>query len=62
MRVKVRAERALSENGISICQGAVFEVSFERARWLERVGAVEIMEMIPGPEGSHRVANDIPKG
>jgi hypothetical protein len=50
MRVKVRATRALSENGMSICQGGVFEISLKRAAELKRIKAVEIIEKIREPD------------
>lgn len=50
MKVKVRAKRALFENGMDICQGAPFEISLKRAKWLKKIGSVEIMERIPEPD------------
>lgn len=50
MKVKVRARRALFENSMSINQGAIFETSLERAKWLKKMGWVEIMERIPEPD------------
>lgn len=50
MRVKVRAKRALFENGMDICQGGIFEISLKRAAELKRIKAVEIMERIPEPD------------
>lgn len=50
MKVKVRAKRALFENSMDICQGAPFETSLERAKWLKKMGWVEIMERIPEPD------------
>lgn len=46
IKVKVRAKRALFENGMSICQGAVFETSLERAKWLKKMKMVEVIEKI----------------
>lgn len=46
IKVKVRAKRALFENSMSICQGAVFETSLERAKWLKKMKMVEVIEKI----------------
>jgi len=46
IKVKVRAKRALFESSMSICQGAVFETSLERAKWLKKMRMVEVIEKI----------------
>lgn len=46
MKVKVRAKRALHENSMDICHGAVFETSLKRARWLKKMRMVEVIEKI----------------
>ena len=46
IKLKVRAKRTLFENSMSICQGAVFETSLERAKWLKKMRMVEVIEKI----------------
>lgn len=46
IKVKVRAKRALFESSMSICQGAVFETSLERAKWLKKMKMVGVIEKI----------------
>lgn len=46
IKVKVRAKRTLFESSMSICQGAVFETSLERAKWLKKMRMVEVIEKI----------------
>ena len=46
IKVKVRAKRALFENSMNICQGAVFETSLERVKWLKKMKMVEVIEKI----------------
>jgi len=50
MRVKVRTTRAMYENNMDMCQGAIFETSLKRARELRKAGVVEIMQRIPEPD------------
>lgn len=46
IKVKVRAKRALFENSMSICQGAVFDISLERVKWQKKMRMVEVIEKV----------------